>query len=76
MHGDFLDLGHQRVSLLVQVLLTEAKYEVADEQALHKVVDYHERLGVRDSEGRVVGVHKDIVAGDEEHEDVKGTLPV
>lgn len=76
MHGDFLYLGHQRVSLLVQVLLTEAKNEVANEEAFHKVVDDHERLSVRDPEGRVVGVDENIVAGDEEHEDVEGTLPV
>lgn len=75
MLGDSLDVSDHCVSLLVEVLLAKAESHIQQEERLDGLVQNVEPERVSHSEGRVVGVSKNIVARNDKHENVEPPFP-
>ena len=75
MLGNDLDIRDDHIRLFIQVLLAEVENHIHQKHAFDHLVKDQELEVFSDLEGRKVRISEDVVAGNEQHYDVKHDLP-
>jgi hypothetical protein len=75
MQSNYLNVCNYWVSFFIQVLLDKTKTQIAQKETLHKVVSEIKSDACRDAKCWVISIGKDVVARDDQHDNIEYALP-